>query len=338
MPHPTRMTSFEDLRHAVRGAVVVPGGGDWDRARACWNLAVDQRPAVVVAADGVEDVQAAVRFAAARGLRVAPQATGHGSETLGSLDGALLLKTSDMRHVDIDASSGVARVGAGALAGDIADAAAAHGLAPVLGLASTVGAVGFALNGGVGWLSRRHGFACHNVRAISVVLSNGECRTVGPDNDPDLFWALRGGGGRSAIVTGFEVQAHALPELHGGAVMWPAERASEVIEHFVALTSDAPEELSIVFRYVAVPDIDGPPAPLRGRKLVALIAVNLGPEPRAVRGHPRDRRPGDRHARADRAGAARPYRGRPRAAHSSSWRRVPARRVAARCGRAPRRS
>ena len=273
------MTSFEDLRQAVRGAVVVPGDDDWDRARASWNLAIDQRPAAVVAADGVEDVQAAVRFAAAERLRVAPQATGHGSETLGSLEGALLLKTIGMRQVDVDVSSGVARAQAGALAGDIANVAAAHGLAPVLGLASTVGAIGFTLNGGVGWLSRRHGFACHNLRAIDVVLSNGECRTVGPDNYPDLFWALRGGGGRTAIVTGIEVQAHAVPELHGGAVMWPADRAREVIEQFVALTSDAPNELSIVFRYLAVPDVDGPPPLLRGRKLVALIAVNLGPEP-----------------------------------------------------------
>jgi FAD/FMN-containing dehydrogenase len=273
------MTSFETLHDAVQGAVFLPGEEEWDRARASWNLAVDQRPAAVLEAESVEDVQAAMRFATTHGLRVAPQATGHGSETLGSLEGALLLKTSRLRWVDIDSSAGVARIGPGTLASQIADAASAHRLSPVLGLAAVVGAVGFSLNGGVGWLSRRHGFGCNNVRALDVVLSNGETRHVDADSEPDLFWALRGGGGRVGIVTGLELKAHAIDELHGGAVMWPAERAGEVLEQFVSLTADAPDELTLVFRYVSIPDIDGPPPALRGRRLVALIGANLGPEP-----------------------------------------------------------
>jgi hypothetical protein len=283
------MTSFEKLRDAMTGTVVLPGDPEWDRARGSWNLSIDQHPVAVVEAAGVADVQAAVRFAVEAGLRVAPQSTGHGSESLGPLEGALLLKTSSMRQMAIDEQAKLARVEAGALAGAIADAAGAHGLAPVLGLAATVGAVGLALSGGAGWLSRRHGLAANNVQALDVVLADGEARHVDANTEPDLFWALRGGGGRSAIVTSLEMRAHAVPELHGGAVMWPAERAAEILERFGELTADAPEELSVVFRYLSIPDVDGPPPPLRGKQLVSLVAANLGPEPpqfSAIRGIP----------------------------------------------------
>src|SRR5215208_1114104 len=133
------------LLDGVRGRVVLPDDAGWDEARASWNLSVDQRPAAVVEAAGVEDVQAVVRLAAGEGLRVAPQATGHGSEALGSLDQAILLKTSALRGIAVDPEKRAARVGAGALAGDVGAAAAEHGLAPVLGLAPTVGVTGLTL-------------------------------------------------------------------------------------------------------------------------------------------------------------------------------------------------
>jgi FAD binding domain len=273
---------YAELRERVQGAVVLPGDEGWDEARGCWNLSVDQRPAAVVEAASPADVQAAVQFAAHRGLRVAPQSTGHGSEVLGALEGALLLKTSRMRGVSLDADSGLARVGAGALAGDVAGAAGAQGLAPVLGLAPTVGVTGLALAGGIGWLSRTHGLAANNINALDVVLASGERRRVDADNEPDLFWALRGGGGRSAIVTSLELRAFRLPELYGGLAMWPAERLGDVLALFHELTLDAPQELSLVFRFIAVPDVEGPPPPLRGRKIAAVVAVNIGGEPDCV--------------------------------------------------------
>jgi FAD/FMN-containing dehydrogenase len=262
---------------------VLPGDDGWELARSCWNLSVDQRPVAVVEAAGSDDVQAAVQFAAREGLRVAPQATGHGAELLGSLDGALLLKTSRMREVTVDPAAGTARVQAGALAGAVADATGADGLAPVLGLSPTVGVTGLTLAGGIGWLSRQHGLAAGNVTALDVVLASGEARRVDAENDPDLFWALRGGGGRSAIVTSLELVAHPEPEIHGGMLVWPAERASEVLSRFHELTLDAPESLSLVFRYIAVPDIEGPPPPLRGRQIVAILAVHLGAQSEAAR-------------------------------------------------------
>jgi FAD/FMN-containing dehydrogenase len=270
--------AFEGLRNTVRGRVITPGDPGWDGARRSWNLSVDQRPAAVVEAADREDVQSVVRFARGERLRVAPQSTGHGSESLGALDGAILLKTSAMRGVTVDADAGVARVEAGALAGDVAAAAGAHRLAPVLGLASTVGVTGLALGGGTGWLSRAYGLTANNVRAFHVVTAAGEPVRADAQSEPDLYWALRGGGGRFAIVTALELEAHPVADVSAGALMWPAERAAEVLEQFRRWTLDAPEALGAVFRYLDLPPIDAVPPPLRGRRVVAVIAAHLGTE------------------------------------------------------------
>ena len=142
----------------------------------------------------------------------------------------MLLKTSRLRDVTVTAAS--CAPGAGALAGDIAAAAGEHGLAPVLGLASSVGVTGLALGGGTGWLSRAYGLACNNVRAFEVVLASGERPRVDADHEPELFWALRGGGGRFAVVTALELEAHPVPEVSAGMLAWPAERAAEVLGQF----------------------------------------------------------------------------------------------------------
>jgi FAD binding domain len=269
------MTIGEALETAVRGRVTMPGDESWDDARRSWNLSVDQRPDAVVEAAGGEDVKAVVRFARRQGLRVAPQATGHGSEALGPLDGAILLKTSAMRGVSLDPDARTARVQAGARAGEVADAAGAHGLAPVLGLASTVGVVGLALGGGTGWLSRAHGLTANNVRAFEVVTADGEGRRVDAETEPELFWALRGGGGRFAIVTEAELEAHPAADVRAGAVIWPAERAPEILERFREWASEVPESVGAVFRYLDLPPLDAVPPPLRGRRVVAVVAASL---------------------------------------------------------------
>jgi FAD/FMN-containing dehydrogenase len=264
--------TLREMLNGVHGRVLLPDDDGWDEARASWNLAVDQRPAAVVEAAGAEDVQTVLRS----GLRVAPQATGHGSEALPDLDGAVLLKTSRLREVMVDGA--VVRAGAGALAGDVAAAAGEHGLAAALGLAATVGVTGLALGGGTGWLSRAHGLTCNTVRAFEVVLASGERLRVDADHEPELFWALRGGGGRYAVVTAVELEAHPVPEVSAGMLAWPAERAAEVLEQFRRWAADAPEALGTVFRYLSLPDIDAVPAPLRGRRIVAVIAAHLGPD------------------------------------------------------------
>jgi FAD/FMN-containing dehydrogenase len=251
--------------------MVRPGDAGWDAARQSWNLAIDQRPDAVVEAAGAEDVQAVLRS----GARVAPQSTGHGSELLPSLEGAVLLKTSGLREVAV--GDGVVRAGAGALAGDVAAAAGEHGLAPLLGLAGGVGVVGLALAGGTGWLSRAYGLTCNSVRAFEVVLASGERLRVDAEHEPELFWALRGGGS-FAVVTAVELEAHPVPEVSAGMLAWPAERAAHVLAQFERWTRDVPESVGAVFRYLSLPDVEGVPEPLRGRRIVAVIAAHLGPE------------------------------------------------------------
>ncbi len=244
----------------IEGRAVLPGDPAWDEARRSWNLAVDQRPAAVVEAAGPADIAALLRA----GMRVAPQATGHGSELLGPLDDVVLLKTSRLKELKVlsgiaGASAGVVarptailRAGAGVLAREAADAAAPHGAAPVLGLATGVGVAGLVLGGGTGWLSRTYGLACNNVRAFDVVLASGETRRVDADSEPDLFWALRGGGGRGAVVTAVELAAHPV-EPQAGVLTWPAERAAELLQRFHEWTRDAPDAVFAVFRYLALP-------------------------------------------------------------------------------------
>jgi len=248
----------------IEGRVVLPADPGWDAARTTWNLAVDQRPAAVVEAAGPADIAALLRA----GLRVAPQATGHGSELLGPLDDVVLLKTSRLKELKVvggvagaaavaDAEvaarpTAILRAGAGVLAREAADAAAPHGAAPVLGLATGVGVAGLVLGGGTGWLSRTYGLACNNVRAFDVVLASGEARRVDADSEPDLFWALRGGGGRGAVVTAVELAAHPV-DPQAGVLTWPAEKATELLRRFQEWMSDAPDSVFAVFRYLALP-------------------------------------------------------------------------------------
>jgi FAD/FMN-containing dehydrogenase len=273
------IADFEALSDRLRGGVILPGEPDWDVARRAWNLSVDQRPAAVAEALSTGDVQTVVGFAARAGLRVAPQSTGHGAEALGPLDEAILLKMTPMRGITVDSAAGIARVEAGVIAGEVAAAAGEHRLAPVLGLAPTVGVAGLALGGGTGWLSRSYGLAANNVRALEVVTAAGDHERIDAHNEPELFWALRGGGGRFAIVTALELDAHRVPEVSGGGLFWPAEHAAEILDAFRRWTFDVPESLGAVFRYLSLPPIDAVPAPLRGRKVVAIIAAHLGTEP-----------------------------------------------------------
>jgi hypothetical protein len=256
---------------------VLPGEPGWDEARAAWNLSADQRPAAVVEAADADDIAAVLRL----GCRVAPQGTGHGAEALGPLDGTVLLKTSALRGVSIDPGARLARVEAGVPAAEAAAASAAHGLAPVLGFAGTVGVVGLTLSGGTGWLSRRHGLAASNALAFDVVLASGERRPVDADNESDLFWALRGGGGRGAVVVAAELALHPLPAVSGGMLAWPLDQTGDVLAAFRALTG-APDALGAAFRYLELPPLDVIPPPLRGRRIAAVIASYLGEHDDAV--------------------------------------------------------
>ena len=186
------------------GDIVAPGQPDWDLARRAWNLTVDQRPALVALPANADDVRAVVEFAADAGLKVAPQGTGHNAAAIPSLEDTILISTQRMRGVEIDAAAQTARVQAGTLWLEVTEAATPHGLFPLSGSSPDVGVVGYTLGGGLSWLGRKHGLAANHVTAIDVVTPDGRLLRATADEHPDLFWALRGGGGNYGVVTAME--------------------------------------------------------------------------------------------------------------------------------------
>jgi FAD/FMN-containing dehydrogenase len=285
------MTPFEttttcdvaELRARCSGTVAVPGDEVWDQARQGWNLAVDQRPAVVVVPDGVGDVQAAVAFAAANGLRVSAQGTGHNASALSrrGLDGVMLIKLHAMRGVEIDAEARTARVAAGAVWGDLTAPASDLGLAPLAGSALDVGIVGYCLGGGLSWMARKHGMAANSVVAIELVTADGALRRVDAENDPELFWALRGGGGNFGVVTALELRLFEVPELVAGMMLWPMERAAEVAHAWREWTATAPDEATTSMRLMRIPPLPEIPEIVRGRELIVIDGAVLAGEERA---------------------------------------------------------
>jgi FAD binding domain-containing protein len=262
------------LEHELRGQVVSPGDRGWDQARASWNLAADQHPVAAVFAEGAEDIAAAISFARANDLHVAPQGTGHGARR-GSADGALLVRTERMRGIEIDAGSRMARVEAGAVTRELGAAASQHGLSALSGTSADVG---YTLGGGLGWLARRHGLACNKVRAIELVTADGELRRVDAATEPDLFWALRGGGGGFAVVSALELELVELVEVYAGAVIHPAdERSGEILRRYFDWAHTVPDEVTSLARFLHAPPLPTVPEPLRDRHVIMLGACYAGP-------------------------------------------------------------
>jgi FAD/FMN-containing dehydrogenase len=261
---------------AVRGDVFASDDSGWDTARQAWNLAADQRPALVAVPVDAADVVAIVEFARSNGLRIAPQGTGHNASAIRSLDDTILLATRRMRGVEIDAEARIARVQAGTLAVEVAEAATEAGLFPLLGSGPDVGVVGFTLGGGLSWLGRKHGLAANHVTAIEVVTPDGELRRVTQTEHPELFWALRGGGGSFGIVTALEYGLLPYGELYAGMFLWPFERHAEVVAAWHGLTRSAPDELTTWFRLLHLPPLDELPPFLKGRSVVVIDGIFVG--------------------------------------------------------------
>ncbi|MFD6952921.1 FAD-binding protein [Nocardiopsis sp. TSRI0078] len=260
-----------DLAGRVTGPVHAPGTDAYDEARTGMQLLDRHRPgAVVEAADG-EDVRAAVSWAAGRGLPVSAQLTGHG---LGAgMEGGVLIVTHRLGEVRVDPDRSTAWVGAGATWQMVADAAAEHGLAPLSGSAPGVGAVSYTLGGGVGLLARRYGFAADHVRRVDLVTVDGRLRQVTEEGEPDLFWAVRGGGaGAFGVVTGMEIGLFPVPRIYGGSLYLDMTAEPGALEAWRRWTGTVPEELTSGVSTLVYPDMDGVPEELRGRQ-VAQVSV-----------------------------------------------------------------
>ena len=266
---------LEALRAAVAGQVFVPGGAGYDQARQAWNLAVDQRPAIVVEAGSAADVVQAVRYARAHGMRIAPQGTGHGAEPLEPLDGAMLLRTTRMRQVDIDPATRTARAQAGAVWQDVIVPAAEHGLAGLAGSSPNVGVTGYTLGGGLGWLARRYGLAANSVTAAEVVTPGGDLVRADAGHESDLFWAIRGGGG-VGVVTALEMLLYPVRELYAGDLFFPIQRTAEVLHAWRDWTAAVPDEVTSWGHILRLPPLPELPEPLRGRAFAVIEAAYLG--------------------------------------------------------------
>jgi FAD/FMN-containing dehydrogenase len=259
--------------------IVLPHEPSWDEARRAWNLSVDQQPAAVALPETVEDVQAVVGWARSRGLRVAPQGTGHNAHPLGSLAHTVLLKTERMRGVEIDPRGERARVEAGVLWAEVTEAAAQHGLAGLAGSSPDVGVVGYTLGGGVSWLGRRYGLAANSVTAVELVNAEGELVCADAEQNTDLFWALRGGGGSFGVVTALEFTLYPVTEVYAGILFYPLERGAEVLRAWRRWVDTVPDEVTSIGRFLQFPPLPALPDHLRGRSFVAIEAASLlGPD------------------------------------------------------------
>src|SRR5262244_334438 len=211
------------------------------------------------------------------GLRVAAQGTGHNAAPLGPLDDTLLVKTHAMRQVSIDPAARTARAEAGAVWADVVGPAAGYGLAGLTGSSPDVGVAGYTLGGGMGWLGRAYGLSANNVESVDLVTADGRFRCVGPVSEPDLFWALRGGGGSFGVVTALELRLFPVASVYAGLLWWPIDAAREVLPAWQELTaSGLPDEFTTVFRFMRFPPVPDVPEPVRGRPFVVIDVIHLG--------------------------------------------------------------
>jgi FAD/FMN-containing dehydrogenase len=234
------------LRGKLRGSVVLPGEDGYETARTIWNAMIDRRPGLVVRCLGAADVMLAVKFARAEGLLLSVRGGGHNIAGNAVCDGGLLIDLSLMKSVQIDPPSRTARVEPGATLADFDKEAQAFGLVTPLGINSTTGVAGLALGGGFGWTTRKFGLTVDNLTAAQLVTADGELVRASATEHPDLFWALRGGGGNFGIVTSFDFKLHSLgPEVLSGLIVHPFADAAELLPQFRRIVANAPDELTV---------------------------------------------------------------------------------------------
>lgn len=280
----TPTTPAAALRGLCEGRVHLPGDPGYDAARTPWNLAVDQRPAAVAVPHSAAEVADVVRAAVAAGLRVAPQSTGHGAASLGESDhdDVVIIRLAELTGVTVDPEARTARVLGGTLWQEVVAAAAPHGLTAVHGSAGDVAVAGYALGGGVSFYGRRHGLAANTIRAAEVVTADGSLVRASATEHPDLFWALRGGGGNLGVVVALEIDLLPYADVYAGMLLWPRDRAPEVVRAWAAWTAETPDSVTTSLRVMSFPSLPELPPFLSGRQLVVIDGAVLEDDDRAA--------------------------------------------------------
>ncbi|MFF5077012.1 FAD-binding oxidoreductase [Actinoplanes sp. NPDC000266] len=266
------------LRAAAR-AVHLPGDDGYDQARSTWSLAADLRPAAVVHPESVDEISAVLRAAGQAGLRVTPVGTGHNAHPLRDLSRTVMLRTSRLTGVTIDAAARRARVQAGATWSPVVEQAAGHGYSALHGSAPDVSVVGYTAGGGLSWYGRKYGLAANHVTAAELVLADGTQVRVDADHEPDLFWAVRGGGGNFGVVTAMEFRLLDFATAYAGFMAWDLTKAPQVLKRWLEWTAEAPDEVTTAYRHMRFPPVPELPEPFRGRDWVMIDgAVQAGDE------------------------------------------------------------
>jgi FAD/FMN-containing dehydrogenase len=238
--------AVQDLRASLKGSLLVPGDEGYEMARRVWNGMIDKHPALIARCEGVEDVVRAVTFARERELLLAVRGGGHSFPGYSSCDGGLVIDLSPMRTVEVRSDTATVRAAGGSWGGHVDAAAQKYALATTLGQISNTGIAGLTLGGGFGWLSRRFGLACDNLISAELVTADGKVRRVSAHDEPDLFWAIRGGGGNFGVATSFEYRLHPLnPTVVAGHVDFPSAQVEDAIEFYASFLAHAPRELSV---------------------------------------------------------------------------------------------
>jgi FAD binding domain len=259
---------------AIRGRIATAADDDWDEARQAWNLTADQHPEAVAFVESADDVAKVIEFARANGLKVTAQGTGHGAPPLGPLEGMILIRTVRVRGVDV--TGDLARVEAGVLAEELGAAAKEQGRSFLPGTSPNVGVIGYSLGGGLSWLGRKYGWACNRVHSIELVTADGEPRTVDATTDPELFWALRGGGGGYGIVIALHVELVPVTEVYAGALLLPPERSADGLRRYRDWTAELPDEVTSLLRFLNLPPLPDIPEEIRGKKVLQISACCIG--------------------------------------------------------------
>ncbi len=268
---------LQALRARLQGKALVPDDEGYDTACKTWDARTfDQHPAIIVLPDASADVQTAATFAREHNLPIAVQGGGHGHPY--PADGALLVNFAHMTRIQINAEIATARVEAGARAGDVVQVAHSYGLAPLNGLAGSVGIVGYLLGGGVGWLTRQYGPGAGSIRSLELVTADGQLLQVDENSHPDLLWGLRGGGGNFGIVTALECSLYPVREIFGGQVVYPIAQGKEVLNTYAQWVKTVPDELTSAMRIMHFPSIPAIPPTLRGMSVIIIMACYNGEE------------------------------------------------------------
>lgn len=269
--------AIADLANELRGELLRPGDAGYDEARRVYNAMIDKRPALIVRCADAADVVAAVNFGREQRMLIAVRGGGHNGAGLALVDGGLVIDLSGMRSVEVDPARREVRVAGGCVWNDVDKATSPHGLAVPTGFISSTGVGGLTLGGGLGYLTRRYGLTIDNLLEVEMVLADGRFVTANTHQNPDLFWAVRGGGGNFGVVTSFLFRGQpAGPTVYGGPIFWPLEYGKQIMEFWRDLMLNGPEELNGWFGFHTVPPVDMFPAEHHLKKMAAITWCYTG--------------------------------------------------------------